>query len=290
MRVAVSPILWYNEDIPDLMPSINAATIAREIAEAGFAGTEYSSRFPPDATGVRSLLEPLGLRMVSAYVALRLPSGEIAREVERATSVARFVREAGGEVLVAALDYDRRRVAIAGSVGVGDVKLDGAGWSAVVDALNEIGRRCTELGLTLVFHNEAGTFIETPDEFAELACRADPHLTSLCLDVGHLTVGGGDAVAFFREHHSRIKHVHIKDVNREVLEGMRRRDFGMMEALRQRVFCELGTGALDIEGLVRELTRSTYDGWVVLEQDSTFRTPLESARHNRETFRRLTGV
>ncbi len=289
MRVAVSPILWHNEDIPDLMPSLAAATIAGEIAQAGFAGTEYSSTFPPDAADVRSLLEPLGLRMVSAYVALRLPLSEAA-EIERATSVARFVHEAGGDVLVAALDYDDRRVAIAGSVGPGDTRLDDGAWSAVVAALHEVGRRCNELGLTLVFHNEAGTFIETADEFAELARRTDRRLTSLCLDVGHLTVGGGDAVAFFREHRSRIKHIHIKDVNREVLEGMRRREFGMMEALRRRVFCELGTGALDIEGLVRELQGSGYDRWVVLEQDSTFRAPLESARHNREAFRRLAGV
>jgi inosose dehydratase len=290
VRVAISPILWHNEDIPDLMPPIAGATIADEIAEAGFEGTEYSSEFPPDAAGVRSLPKPRGLRLVSVYVALRVPGDGVPDEIERAKSLARFVRDAGGDVLVAALDYDDRRVAIAGSVGPGDPKLDDGAWSAVAAALHEIGRYCNELGLTLVFHNEAGTFVETADEFAELARRTDPGLTDLCLDVGHLTVGGGDAVAFFREHHGRIKHLHIKDVNREVLEGMRRREFGMMEALRRRVFCELGTGALDIESLVRELKSSGYDRWVVLEQDSTFRAPIESARHNREAFRRLAGV
>jgi inosose dehydratase len=290
VRVAISPILWHNEDIPDLMPLIDGATIADEIAEAGFEATEYSSKFPPDAAGVRALLAPRGLRLVSAYVALRVPGDGVPDEIERAKSLARFVRDAGGDVLVAALDYDDRRVAIAGSVGPGDVKLDDGAWSAVVAVLHEIGRYCNELGLTLVFHNEAGTFVETAGEFAELARRTEPQLVALCLDVGHLTAAGGDAVAFFREHHARIKHVHVKDASRDVLEGMRRREFGMMEALCRRVFCELGTGALDIEGLVRELKSSGYDRWVVLEQDSTFRAPLDAAKHNRETFRRLAGV
>jgi sugar phosphate isomerase/epimerase len=41
---------------------------------------------------------------------------------------------------------------------------------------------------------------------------------------------------------------------------------------------------------VRELRESGYDGWVVLEQDSTRRRPLDAAMRNRETFRRLAGV
>ncbi len=290
VRVAVSPILWHNEDIPDLMPPVGAMTMADEIAAAGYEGTEYSSRFPPETAAVRALLEPRGLRLVSAYVALKLPGGDAAAEIRVAHSRAQFVRAAGGDVLVVALDYDERRAAIAGSVTDADPALGDAGWGCVVAALHEIGRHCNAIGLTLVFHNEAGTFVETAHEFDELARRSDPALLSLCLDVGHLTVGGGDAVEFLREHRERIRHIHVKDADRNVIDGMRRREFDMMEALRRRVFCELGTGALDVAGIVRELKSSGYDRWVVLEQDSTFKKPLESAKHNRETFRRLAGV
>ncbi len=290
MRVGVSPIAWHNEDIADLTPAISAETLADEIRDAGFAATEFSSLFPGDPTDLRALLEPRGLQLISAYVGLRLPDCPLEAEVNRAKVAARFVCDAGGDVLVVALDYDERRTAIAGSVGVADVRFAEADWGVLVEALHRIGGYCNELGLKQVFHNEAGTFVETGEEFAELARRTDPALVALCLDVGHLTVGGGDAVSFFREHHARIKHVHVKDASREVIEGMRRREFGMMEALRRRVFCELGTGALDVKGLVGLLSSTDYDGWVVLEQDSTFRPPLESAKHNRETFRRMSGV
>ncbi|MDE3094660.1 MAG: TIM barrel protein [Chloroflexota bacterium] len=290
MRVAVSPILWHNEDIPDLMPPIDAPAMLDEIAAAGYDATEYSSLFPTAPAALRALLEPRGMRLVSAYIALRIPGPRADGEVAAARARARFVRDAGGDVLVAALDYDDRRVAIAGSVRAGDPKLDDAGWMAVVGALHEIGRTCNEIGVRLVVHNEAGTFIETADEFDELARRTDPALVALCLDVGHLTVGGGDAVAFLSEHRARIEHVHIKDADRAVIDGMRRREFGMMEALRRGVFCELGTGALDIEGLVRALKRMGYGGWAVIEQDSTHLRPLDAAKRNRVTFRRLAGV
>ena len=290
MRVAVSPILWHNEDIPGLMPPIDAESLVGEISEAGFDATEYSSLFPCAAKDVRGLLESQGLRLVSAYVPLHLPGREVAQEVGSAITRARFVAEAGGEVLVAALDYDEQRKLVAGSVTESDAKLDDAGWFDIVDALHEVGAACNALGLTLVFHNEAGTFVETEREFAQLADRTRPDLVSLCLDVGHLTVGGGDAVSFFRAHCDRIKHVHLKDADRRVIEGMRRREYEMMGALARHVFCELGEGALDVEGFVRELKDSRYDRWVVLEQDSTPRRPLDAARRNRETFRRLAGV
>ncbi len=290
MRVAVSPILWRNEDIPDLMPPIDAGALAREIADAGFDATEYSSLFPCDASGVRRLLEPQGVRLISAYVALHLPDGDLDAEVRAASARAGFIAEAGGDVLVTALDYDESRKRVAGSVSDADPKLDEGDWRQIVDALHRVGDACRRRNVTLVFHNEAGTFIETAGEFAELARRTDPSLVSLCLDVGHLTVGGGDAVAFFREHRDRIKHVHLKDADPAVIGGMRRREYEMMGALRRHVFCELGDGALDVEGFVGELRDCRYSGWVVLEQDSTPLRPLDAAKRNRETLRRLAGV
>ncbi len=290
MRVAISPILWHNEDLPDLMPPVDAATIADEIAAARYEGVEHSSTFPQDGAGVRALLAPRGLRLISAFAGMRIPGDNDRGEIERAKELASFVRDAGGDVLVSALDYDQRREPIAGSVGPDDPALDERGWAAVIDAVHEIGRHCASIGIAQVFHNHAATFIETQAEYGEFARRADPELVRLCLDVGHLVVGGGDPVACFREHAGRIGLVHLKDVNGEVLGGMRRREFGFIEGLRRRVFRELGTGELDVAGVVAEMRRASYDGWVVLEQDTTFRAPIDSARHNREAFRCLAGA
>jgi hypothetical protein len=48
--------------------------------------------------------------------------------------------------------------------------------------------------------------------------------------------------------------------------------------------------AIGIVGVVAEMARAQYDGWVVLEQDTTVQAPIAAARHNREAVRRLAGL
>src|SRR5207245_2330373 len=58
------------------------------------------------------------------------------------------------------------------------------------------------------FHHETGTHIEAPWEIEKVL-----ELTSigLCLDTGHLLLGGGDPVRAMREWGQRINHLHLKD-------------------------------------------------------------------------------
>jgi sugar phosphate isomerase/epimerase len=56
---------------------------------------------------------------------------------------------------------------------------------------------------------------------------------------------------------------------------------GFLDALRARIFTELGSGVLDVLGVVRELARANYSGWLMCEQDTTWRPPAESAAISR---------
>ena len=44
---------------------------------------------------------------------------------------------------------------------------------------------------------------------------------------------------------------------------------------------EVGSGCLDVPGLLQELRAIDYDGWLMVEQDSTWLSPLDSARQSR---------
>jgi inosose dehydratase len=103
-----------------------------------------------------------------------------------------------------------------------------------------------------------GTRVETPAEIERLLDGTD---VGLLLDTGHLVAGGGDPVASLRDWRARINHVHVKDVRLDVLRSVGSWD----EAWRAGVFCELGTGDVDLEGFVAGL--DGYDGWLVVEQD-----------------------
>ena len=62
-------------------------------------------------------------------------------------------------------------------------------------------------GLRTVFHPHAAGFVETPWEVDELMRRTDPTLVGLCLDTGHLMLGGGDPLEIYRRYAARVWHV-----------------------------------------------------------------------------------
>jgi inosose dehydratase len=165
----------------------------------------------------------------------------------------------------------------------------GAQYQQIATGLERVGERCRQENIVLAFHNHAGTFIETPEELEELCQRADPALVQLCLDVGHLVMGGGDPVQAIQRYGQRLAYVHLKDVDPRVLERLRSGQGGFLEGLRRRVFCELGSGCLDLAGIVGALRQQRFEGWIVLEQDTSFRPPLESAVESRKRFRGVAG-
>ena len=160
----------------------------------------------------------------------------------------------------------------------------------MADGLHRVAEALRPLDLCLVLHNHAGSFVETRAEL-EILCRlTDPARVGLCLDAGHLAYGGADVLETFRAHRGRLRYVHVKDVDAAALARVRRERLGWVDALRQYPFTELGRGSLDLKGLFAYLTASQYDGWVIVEQDTTPRAPLESARLSRRYLKEVGGV
>ena len=89
----------------------------------------------------------------------------------------------------------------------------------------------------------------------------------LCVDTGHLMVGGVDPVALAASHTARVTHVHLKDVDAELAEAVLSGRLAFGDAVRAGIFRPLGEGDVDIAALVRVLEESGYQGWYVLEQD-----------------------
>ena len=139
-------------------------------------------------------------------------------------------------------------------------------------------------GLRTVFHPHCAGWVETPDEIGCLLDRTDPDLLSLCYDTGHLTYGGGDALACLRQFAGRIGHVHFKDCAPAVAAHLRTNGQDYFAAVRAGVFCELGAGMVNFPAVLAALRAGGYTGWAVVEQDVLpgLGTPAESARRNRD--------
>jgi inosose dehydratase len=90
----------------------------------------------------------------------------------------------------------------------------------------------------------------------------------LCLDTGHLAIGGSDPVEIAKLAGGRINHVHLKDVDYELAARLAGRELDFKEAAKKGAFRPLGEGDVDVGRLLDVLEGEGYSGWYVLEQDT----------------------
>ncbi|MET0699937.1 MAG: sugar phosphate isomerase/epimerase, partial [Mycobacterium sp.] len=90
----------------------------------------------------------------------------------------------------------------------------------------------------------------------------------LCLDTGHLLIGGTDPLELTRQVPGRIKHAHLKDVNLKLAAQVQSGDLTYTEAVAAGMYVPLGAGDVDIAGIVKTLEDNGYAGWYVMEQDN----------------------
>jgi inosose dehydratase len=281
--VGIVPIIFANDDLPELTPPIEPEVLVAEIARLGYVGCQLS-RALPSGPALAPSLERHGVRIAEVYAALpctsRGPAPEARSQAfERLDTLARTQ----GDVLIFSYHLSDERVGWSGRANQPDVPwLTEDGRARALALIHEVAEAARASGHQLTYHPHTGTFVETPAEVAWLMRSTDADLVGLCLDVGHYTVGGGDPVDAIRRYGRRIRHVHMKDVDPGVLQQLRAGSIpGFLEALRSRIFTELGNGVLDVVGVVRELARLDYSGWLMCEQDTTWRPPAESAAISR---------
>ncbi len=164
---------------------------------------------------------------------------------------------------------DARRARPGQGVSDRSLGLDADGWRRFADGLRLAVDRCRERGYEPTFHHETGTYVEAPWEIERMLDASD---IGLCLDTGHLLIGGGDPVAAIRAWGPRINQVHLKDARRSVMASIVASGAPTSEIWEREVFPPLGQGDLDADGVLAELRRIGYHGWLIVEQDSFPRT------------------
>lgn len=275
-KLGIVPILWNNDDLPDFRVEITPfREVLDAIAAAGFEGTELGGNYPraPELLGPELARRELSLVTGYFEADFTLPN-RLTANLEAARHLAGFLLGMGCHVMVVADVKRPQRLAVAGRLHgpgmLGDrpFGLSESEWIAMAQGLEALGRMLDELGLALAFHNHAGTGVETEGEIERLLSLTDPRWVGFCPDTGHLTYAGADAVAVVRRHASRVRHVHLKDVDPRVLAEVRTERLSFLEALRRGIFCPPGHGIVDLRGTLRVLDEAGYPGWLVAEQDT----------------------
>ena len=255
-RVAGAPISWGVCEAPDWGHEIAADRVLSEMRQLGLSATELgpTGYLGDDPAQVRELLARYGMRLVGGF--LPVPMHLEGLQLDEAERAIRTLAAGGSDVVVLAAQsidgsYDRK------------VDLDDAEWTILFDNLKRLQDLVRDNGMTPTLHPHVGTAVEDRAAVLRLLESSD---IALCLDTGHLVIGGTDPLELVRAVTERIAHVHLKDVRLPVASTVRESSY--IDAVRRGLYAPLGDGDLDIAGIVDALESAGYDGWYVLEQDA----------------------
>ncbi len=297
IKVGNAPVSWGIMEVEGWGGQKPYDELLDELAQAGYSGTELGpyGYFPSEPELLSREISARKLEMVAAFVPIPLVRPEAHEAAfQEAVKTAGLLAATGARLILLADAMSEERMTVAGRV---DSKHDGmndAEWENAIRILTRVAEACRGLGLNTAFHHHAGTYIETPDEIARLCRSVDPKLIGLCLDTGHFYYGGGDPVEAAQRYGESIRHLHLKDVQKPVLEQVRQEGIGFLDAVRRGVFCELGQGAVNIREVIKGLTNNGYSGWAIVEQDTDARQagvdPFASAVRSRQYLRSSIGI
>jgi inosose dehydratase len=269
--------------------------ILAEIAQAGYQGAPAG---PDEGRSARETIEPYGrygLRPAPGYVGTAFWNKQRRGEIlERMRRHAFFSREAGCTELYVApggFDYATRsgqtRRETAGHVRPEDSLTDDE-FQIFAETLNLAGEITLAEGVRSCFHNHVGTVIETREEVDRLLALTDPGVVFLGPDTGHLAWAGADPVAFCRDYATRIKTLHLKDIDAGVRDRGRDAGWDYGTFTDHGVFVELGQGCVDFPAIFSILGAANFSGWAIAETDVTQKpTALESVAISRAYLRSL---
>ncbi|MRH91465.1 TIM barrel protein [Nocardia sp. SYP-A9097] len=284
LRIAAAPISWGVCEVPGWGHVLDAETVLSAMVGLGITATEFGPPgYLPSAPGeLRAELETHGLAPVGGFLALALHR-ESGAALATARETAALFAAAGAEVLILAAatgedGYDTR------------TPLTDYEWRTLIDTTASIADIAAEHGLRATVHPHVGTHIETEAEVHRFL--ADSNL-DLCLDTGHLAIGGTDPVELARQYPTRIGHIHLKDVRLSVADEVRSGRMEYSQAVRRGLYVPLGEGDVDIAALVHAVRAAGYTGWYVLEQDTALNPGDTAAGPNRDTevsLRHLTEI
>jgi inosose dehydratase len=265
-RVAAAPISWGVCEVPGWGYQLDPRTVLHQMRSLGIVATEFGpDGFLPDAPADKAAaLSAHGLRAVGQFVpaVLHDPGHDPLPGVQTAM-----------DGLVAAQAATVVLAAATGREGYDDKPdLDDDGWATLLGNLDRITDAAAARDLTATLHPHVGTMVESG---ADTERVLQGSRIGLCLDTGHLLIGGGDPVAVAQQHPDRIAHTHLKDVRLDLARAVRSRSATYAAAVADGMYVPLGQGDVDIAAIVTALEHSGYAGWYVLEQDTILPGPPE---------------
>ncbi len=259
MKIAGAPISWGVCEVPGWGYQLSPDRVLTEMGQAGLTATELGPEgfLPTETDALVALLDSYGLACVGGFVPVVLFKEDHDPVEDLAGPLESLVAAGAGVVVLAAATgsdgYDERPV------------LDETQWATLLSNLDRLAEVVSARGLKAVLHPHVGTMVEKRAEVDRVLAGST---IPLCLDTGHLLIGGTDPLELALEVPGRIEHAHLKDVDAALAAKVQAGELTYTQAVAAGMYVPLGAGDVNIAGIVKALEDNGYDGWYVMEQDN----------------------
>ena len=263
VKLGIAPIGWTNDDMPELGAENTFQQTISEMALAGFKGSEVGGHYPTDKYELKKALD---LRdMVICNVGARVIGAS-----EQSYSI-----------------QGKDQPILEGKYVMNDDE-----WETLTTGLSKLGKVAKEMDMTLTFHHHMGTVVQTEEEIDRFMDMVDPNYVFLLFDSGHCSYADIDPVKVLGKYIDRTRHIHLKDLRRNVVAEARANKWSFLEGVRKGTFTVPGDGDVDFEPIFQIIQDSGYKGWVVVEaeQDPALANPFEYALKARKYIAEHTGL
>jgi inosose dehydratase len=270
-RIAAGPISWGVCEVPNWGRQLSPEQVLPEMRSLGIAGTEAGpdGYLGDDPARAHALLEANGLELVGGFLPVVLHEpGRLEASLAKVRRAAAFLAELGASVICTAAvvddDWSPR------------FELGVAQWDHLLSALALVDDAAAEHGVVQALHPHWGTLVERDADVRRVLAGSS---VGVCLDTGHLALGGTNAVELAQAQAHRVVHVHLKDVDAAVADRLRAGELDLVGAVQAGLFRPLGAGDAHVDEVVGALDRAGYAGWYVLEQDTALMGDAPPAGH-----------
>lgn len=292
IKLSAAPIDW---GVAELVPDNPTPTELLDcVRDSGYTGCELGTHgfFGFKSTEILGYFNARGLAVSASWYDVDLSKPLPAESAAEIDLICSFLQAGGATIINISDKIVPERVAVVSRVNqFPETWWSDADWAQVPHTLLAIHEVTSKRGVTVAFHQHVGTHVETGEETRRLIDATVGSPIMLCLDTGHLMLGGSDPIELLSREGARIAHVHAKDLDGAVLKRVQSGEIDYFAATGQGLYSDLGTGIVDWQGLRTGLASAGFSGWVVAEQDRLLvpgsRIPFDA---NKRNFNFLAGL
>ncbi|PEL07748.1 sugar phosphate isomerase/epimerase [Bacillus sp. AFS017336] len=208
-----------------------------KVAKMGYDGVEFAGYYGKSASEIKAVLNKLGLKAAGAHVS----ADQILHQID---DVIAFETELGNKYIVCPwANFNSLEE-----------------WKEFAEQLQHSGKKLSEAGLSLVYHNHAHELVAVENEYIlDILLNAVPsNLLKAELDAYWLEFAGVDAVEFMSKYKGRTPLIHVKDMAQSKEEST-----------------EIGNGIMNIKGIVQQAKLNSVE-WLIVEQEAFTKPQLVS--------------